>query len=298
MASETIMLAKKFDVRKVQFPCAVTEKLDGVAADFYCNGNFGEVLVRSRQNKPILSVAHIQEWLTGKLQPGAHVICELYVPGMPFKDIGGLVRAHDPAPVLQAFCYDFYIEGQENTEFSGRCIQATRQLCPWINDPTAPVKFIKAHVCESAEELLEYLFFFKELKPNAEGVVIRSLYGAESYYKFGRSWGMQKCKTQETADLKVIGFEEARTEDGKPKGMVGRIWVECEALDYPGTTIQTGAGAGKMTHEERTEVWNNQDKYIGKIAEIAYMPDETYAGGLREPRFYQWRNDKTEPSQE
>lgn len=297
MGTEVIMLAKKFDVKKVQFPAVITEKLDGVAADFYSPaGKLRPTEVRSRQDKPILSVQHIQRWFDNRLKPGSHAICELYIPGMRFKDIGGLVRAHEPAPQLQAFIYDFYEEGKEDMEYADRVASMVLQVGKAaFSDPESPVHIIPGKKVNTIEELNLFMKVFTIANPTAEGMVIRAMRGKDSVYKMGRSWGMLKHKTQATADLRVVKFEEAVSEKKQPLGMVGRIWVE---FDTPDGKRRTGAGAGYMTHAERREVFLNQKEYIGRIAEIAYMPDPSYLGGFREPRFHQWRDDKTEPSQE
>lgn len=303
MSDEVLMLAKKFDIKKCTFPVVATEKLDGVAADFY--GTYeGDIEVRSRQDKPILSVAHIQEWLKHRLPPTHHLICELYIPGVPFKDVSGMVRKQENNPAIQAHVYDYYMVGGEHLTYKARMnIMAENIGSDVLEDPNSPVRLIPGHYCHVADNLRAYIEKFSQEKPNAEGLVIRDLTGPNSGYKFGRSWGMQKLKNQGTVDLEIHSFEEAIDKDGNPKGMVGRINVlyhtgassdgKNEYTDYE----IIGAGPGKMSHAERTKVWKNQKDYIGRIAEISYMPDPAY-NALREPRFYRWRDDKSEPSQE
>ena len=51
----------------------------------------------------------------------------------------------------------------------------------------------------------------------------------------------------------------------------------------------------------RDEIWNNQDKYLGKISEIQYFEETNNDEGglsLRFPVFKQWRFDKEEESYE
>lgn len=287
--SEVIMLAKQYDPKKAKFPAYVSEKLDGVAADFYTikrlSGNF--IGVRTRQDKPLhIPVAHIKEFLLKNLPKKAfddnyHFIGELYIPGEDFKDISGKVRSQDEeCPELMLFIYDMYIENTE-IEYRSRW-DALRDLFIGIDLDESPVQLVRQHLAENANDVELVLQTFKE---PIEGVVVRQLRGPDSVYKIGRSKGMLKYKLTETADLEVVSIEEALDANGTPKGMVGRI--NCR---YKGNTI--GVGPGKLKHDERTAIFSRPDDYIGRIAEVAYMPDPSY-DALREPRFLRWRDDKT-----
>lgn len=290
MANETIMLAKTYKKQK-PWPAVVTEKLDGVAIDLYVPSDHdGGILARTRQDEPYFSVEHIQRWLKDKLKPGDHLICELYIPGKPFKEISGMSRRENAEPELIAFIYDFYNEQRTDTPYVERMkIMAQQVACHCRLD--TPVQIIGGTYCETEDDFKKFMENFVANRPTAEGVVIRKLEGDGTEYKPAwRSPGMLKHKVTETADLKVVGFEEATSEEGEPKGMVGRIMLE-----YKGQVI--GAGPGKLTHPERIDVFNNPNKYIGKIAEIAYMPDPSY-DALREPRFWRWRDDKDTPNEE
>lgn len=86
-----------------------------------------------------------------------------------------------------------------------------------------------------------------------------------------------------------VGFEEAVDKYGKPKGMVGRLDVL-----YKGKVV--GVGPGALTHKERKDLWESVRKGEQKIAiaEIKYMPDDTYEA-LRQATFVRWRPDKETP---
>ena len=109
-------------------------------------------------------------------------------------------------------------------------------------------------------------------------------------YEFKRSKVLQKLKVMSTCDLRVIGFEEG---DGKLKGTLGKI-----ICNYKGFDLGVGSG---FSEAMRDEVWNNQDKYLGKISEIQYFEETNNDEGglsLRFPVFKQWRFDKEEESYE
>jgi DNA ligase-1 len=107
-------------------------------------------------------------------------------------------------------------------------------------------------------------------------------------YEFKRSKTLLKMKVMQTCDLKVIGFEEGQ---GKFANTLGKV-----ICDYKGYELGVGSG---WSDDMRNEVWNNQDKYLGKIAEIQYFEEtnnDTGGISLRFPVFKTWRDDKNEES--
>ena len=100
----------------------------------------------------------------------------------------------------------------------------------------------------------------------AEGCMIN----LDKSYEFKRSKTLLKLKVMNSCDLKIIGFEEG---DGKYKGVLGNL-----ICDYKG--CQLGVGSG-FSDKQREQIWNNQEEYLNRIAEIQYF-EETYndKGGL------------------
>ena len=100
----------------------------------------------------------------------------------------------------------------------------------------------------------------------AEGAMIN----LDKPYEFKRSKTLLKLKVMNTCDLKIIGFEEG---DGKYKGTLGNL-----ICDYKGFKLGVGSG---YTDRQREQIWNNQEEYLNRIAEIQYF-EETYndKGGL------------------
>jgi chromosome segregation ATPase len=68
-------------------------------------------------------------------------------------------------------------------------------------------------------------------------------------------------------------------------------------VEYKNNIVGVGSG---FSDEMRNEIWNNQEKYLGKIAKIQYFEesknDKTQLPSLRFPVFLEIRTDKTEPS--
>jgi len=265
----------------LHFPVYVTEKLDGVPVDIRWNED-NSITATSRQGKPVTCIEHILAAL-GKavVQHGTHLVGELYIPGVDFKDISGKARqTKKQSPDLQLGVWDMYFDDAPGIEYSER-IAAAHELVHNLKSPV--IQIIPARKKDDQEALDEYIKTFMKSNPDAEGVVIRN---GNGLYELKRSYGMQKYKVTNTADLKIISFEEALdAKTDKPLGMVGRI--NCS---YKGRTI--GVGPGTMDHPTRKAVWQDLSSYVGKIIEVKYMPDDSY-DALREARFFRWREDKT-----
>lgn len=283
--SEVMMLAKNLDYKKVIYPVIVTEKLDGVPADFYATAD-GEINVRTRQGEPLYSVDHIKDWLFGLLYPHHHVIGELYVRGLPFKDIGGLVRAERPAPELTLHIFDYYHEGKEYQPYSERMTEMARNIGLHI-ERESPVQLIPGVQILDEATLRENIITFDKMYPEKEGIIIRSVLGKMEIGK--RSWNLQRHKAIGTVDIVLLGFKEAIDKKTKlGNGMVGGL-----VADYNGMEI--GVGPGTLHHQERIHMLNNFEQYEGRIMEVEFKPDPTYHA-LREPVFKRWRDDKTQPN--
>lgn len=292
MGNSAIMLAQTFTGPKsLTLPAQLTEKLDGVPGLFeYKNG---QIVCTSRQNKPITSVPHICRFLEKFLRPGQNVMGEIYIPGMSFKDISGLVRRKEPnadTEKLRLYIWDYTIDCLDSATYYARMTMMTDALGDYLG-PDDPVRVIPGHYIDTPEEFERMFNNMIRLNPTIEGVVLRALHGPESMYRAGyRSHGMLKRKLVETADLPIQSMERAEDKHGNPLDMIGRIVCEYKASPDAPTQL-VGVGPGALTHEQRSDMWANYNDYIGRVIEVKYMPDTSYSA-LREARFFRFRPDK------
>lgn len=117
-----------------------------------------------------------------------------------------------------------------------------------------------------------------------EGIMINI---CDAPYEFKRTWNLLKVKKMNTMDLQIIGFEEGT---GRLAGTLGAILVRYKN----GNIVKVGSG---FTDWLRTEIWNNQGKYLDQIVEIKYFEETTNQDGgesLRFPIFNDFRTDKLE----
>lgn len=117
-----------------------------------------------------------------------------------------------------------------------------------------------------------------------EGVMLND---PNAKYETKRTKGLLKVKKMHTADLLVVGFEEAI--DGKNRGGLKSLIVQLD----DDNTFNVSSG---LTEEQREHIWNNQDECLGKIIEIKFFEETTNKNGGRSLRFpvvLGFRDDKT-----
>ena len=275
-----MMKSHSFDEKKVVYPCYITPKMDGVPAIISKDS------CKSRNGEDILSIKHIQKELEPFFEqfPSVTLLGELYIHGEPFKDTSGKARdTKQQHPDLEFHMFDVYDSDSPDLMYSDRIHWAEKHV---LDNPSGCVYYARCELVEDFREMEAMHNHF--LKRGFEGSMVRNSDGV--YKPSKKSWDCMKWKPYLFHDLRVVGFEEAHTIHGVPKGIVGAVLVE-----YKGNT--TKAGAGKLTHAERKEVWENKDKYIDCLAEIKCLKDESYTA-MREPTFQRWRFDKDEVSYE
>lgn len=280
MARESIELCKKWDgkasAKKMQWPALMSRKLDGVPARIRNIG--GHIFAYTRQNERILSIDHIVDQFKPHLLSGESVTGELYIEGLPFKDISGLARQHKPASELVWWGFDAEFKGK-HPFYQARQAELAKLVNHVMDHPN--IGCIPTVFVNNADEVEEYMVQLQQAYPRLEGAVIHSC--AKLYRPGTRLWCTQKYKPRPTMDILWVGVEEAVDKFGVPKGMVGR----CIGM-YKGKEV--GVGPGALTHKERTAIWNARGIFFARrrVMEVGYMPDDTY-DALREPTFVRLR---------
>ena len=151
-------------------------------------------------------------------------------------------------------------------------------------------------------------YYESALDGGYEGAILRN---PQAMYKQGRSTAisqdMLKMKPFEDSEGRVIGFYEAMenqnptftnelgrtdrsTEAGGlvPKGMLGGFVVEVLNGKFAG--VVTNIAPGKLIHQDRSIIWNNQDDFRGQVLTFRHMPHGAI-DAPRHARFYRWRFD-------
>lgn len=283
-----IMLGSKGELDKLPKGMKfVTEKYDGVRC--FTQIRDGKIIMKSRQNKVFEGLVDIESAIADL---GLNNVCldgELLAIDSPYetvyKDTMKIVSTKDEEKHGVKYMLFDIIPLSEFDNKEGKMKYSDRRA--WL-DTIKESKFINvAPILYKGTDIDEVLKVLDECRSNgAEGCMTNT----DKPYEFKRSKTLQKLKVMSTCDLRVIGFEEG---DGKLKGTLGKI-----ICNYKGFDLGVGSG---FSETMRDEVWNNQDKYLGKICEIQYFEQTNNDEGglsLRFPVFKQWRFDKEEESYE
>lgn len=287
-----VMLAKKFEdeehkVKGKEF--VITEKLDGMRTIMIVEN--GNVTFFSRQGQPITGLVEIIRdavSLPDNVYDGELLIANAddYKDREVLQETLKIARKDREKRGLVLHLFDMIpIE-----EFKAGESKAT------YRKRKEELSFIVEKLGSPYIKVVPNLYVGKDLdvipklleEMNRKGKEGLMLNVSDGKYQCKRTDVLLKIKSMNTMDCKIIGFEEGT---GKYEGMLGAL-----LLDYKGYELRCGSG---FTDEDRKEIWNNKEKYLGKIAEIQYFRESrNQDGGLSVsfPVFICIRHDKDEPS--
>lgn len=287
------MLAGKFknyvtEVNKLPFDKGIyaTQKMDGIRALMV----EGKLLSRSFipiSNNYIRTLCEkdLPDGLDGEL-----LTKEFYLTA-------GDVMREAGEPDFRYYVFD-YVKDSLFKPYIERVEDLKKLKLPEFCIKVIPIKIDDAEALNKYEEQC--------IQDGFEGVCIRL---GSSIYKEGRGT-LNKCdlvkiKRFEDAEAKVIGFNEqlkntntaekdnfGRTKRSSEKdGLIGKntlgaLEVEIINGDFKGVKFSLGTG---FNDKNRREIWDNKNKYIGKILTFKYQP----IGSLNAPRipiFKGWRS--------
>lgn len=283
------MLAADAELDKLRYPLLASAKLDGVRA-IVRNG-----IVLSRSLKPIPNdyaqkTLGCFEGFDGELIVGSPTSKTVY------RDTVSCVMSHDKTDYeLRYYVFDHVRNPTER--YHNRLLTVRKHSPTKIDNVIIHPQHIVT--CTSTLLALEK----KLLAQGYEGLILRD---PNAPYKFGRSTVREgfllKLKRFVDAEFEVVGFEERMhngneatiDELGRTKrssheaNKTGRGDLGALVLRHPeGFTFNVGTG---FTDQERAEIWNAPDAYIGRRAKIKY-----FAIGMkdapRHPVFLGWRNE-------
>ena len=244
------MLAKSYDkeAHKVEYPCYVQPKLDGMRALGY-----SDKLI-SRKGKEILNMDHILEELS-QMKLNVPLDGELYAHGKSFQENMRLIKKYRPGETEEVK-YHVYDYADPDIPFEQRLgiLENLEIISQTTNMPWKHIKIVPTEDVENEDGLKE--FHVKSLRLGYEGSILR--WGEAGYKSKSRSSNLLKYKDFQDLSCKIINVlgMEKRPEHGQ---------FICE---YKGT--QFGCGM-KFSHDERKNILVNATDYIGKTAEIRFF---------------------------
>ena len=255
------MLAHDYNKRgkDIKFPCYVQPKLDGVRCIFR-NG-----ILTSRQGKVFPNMEHI----VNDLKDVELVLDgELYSDTLNFQQFVGLVRKkkHNAAEIELLKQVKYWVYDIVNDKpFEERHATLREMFVNHVHLYPFVYRLITEE-CKTKAELKG--FHDRFVAAGKEGLIIRNKTGL--YQLAARSKDLQKYKEFEDAEFTVVEFTDGV---GSEKGLV--IWV-CETEDKRKFSVRP-----RGSHEERAEIFNDADSYVGKKLTVRYQ--ELTEDGI--PRF-------------
>lgn len=184
--------------------------------------------------------------------------------------------------------------------FFSRLAHAEELIKEYNEEFGSNVEILRHDYIENLEQLLEYEM--RQLNLGYEGIMMRDPVGR---YKYGRGTFNEgliyKLKRFTDAEAVTVGFKErmhnanedvrdnlgnakrSSAKDGLvPAGTLGLIVV-----DWNGVHLDISTGV--LTKDEMKTVWENQDRFLGKLCKFRY-----FEYGVKElprfPRFVGWRS--------
>lgn len=259
------MLAQKLQDVPITYPVYSSPKLDGIRAIITSNS------ITSRQGKPILSVPHLLENLSGFFEEFPDVILdgEIYSHRLSdnFEKLISLARKTKPTSqdlldskeCLEFHCYDVCLPNQYETRYEF----LTNNLKDKYESVVAVSAELVNNVLELETKLAEYL------EDGYEGQMIRTLLGG---YENKRSKTLLKNKEFEDAEFEIVEVLEGV---GNWKNYAKAVVIRLE----DGTTQQSGM---KGTFELAKELLETKDSLIGTQVTVRFQ-NRTSDNKLRFP---------------
>lgn len=245
-------------------PYITQPKLDGDRCRALVD-EYGEVTLFSSEEHEILSVPHINEELRRAKIRNIEFDGELYVHGLPHETIHGMVSSqrvelHPNFDLVSLNIFDLINESPQ----AERLIS----LSSLFKDNTVLRKspYIKRVEFESIKS--PSLVFEKiegYVGEGYEGIIVRHPWAP---YKRARSIYMMKFKPGREDIYNIEEVIEAISQHGEPKGMIGAL--TCSSPTNP-TSGRFNVSAGRLTHEQRKNLWDVKELLVGAKVRVAYQ---------------------------
>lgn len=272
------MLAQSFapdskTVKKntIVFPCYVQPKLDGLRCVIYRDPVTGEIRRQSRTGTYFDTMTHIADSLAPLFAkyPTTVLDGELYTTEMPFEELAGLIKRkllddadHKKLREIEYHIYDVIDETPtatyEERYNTIRRMFASVAASTASSPHTLPPYIRLVHTVEAKTPADFKSNFAQFIEEGYEGIMLRNKEG--KYRCNYRSHDLQKYKEFMEDEFKIIGFTQG---DGRDKGTV--IWI-CHTKEWKEFSVRP-----RGTIAARTFLYNNGDKYIGKMLTVIYQ---------------------------
>ena len=275
--TRNVMLAANTqpNIDLISYPKLVAGKLDGL------RGCIQRTELLSRSLKSSLN-RHVTKELSHELFDGLDG--ELTVTGAKWNDFN-----HNQSVFMtQAGKPDFVFNVFDDMSYDGTAMERKEHAemrVEHLKSIELPVEFCQQTLVHNPAEMRKMYEYYRSM--GYEGLIAMD---PMAKYKHGRSTLKQeimlKLKPSEDSEATIIGMEELmhnldagnskKKENLVPGGMMGKLKV-C----WNNKVFYVGTG---FDHAQRQDMWDNMDKYLGKLAKFKFMELSEY-GVPRSPVF-------------
>jgi len=253
------MLAKDYKEHKdrISFPAYVQPKLDGVRLIAGPVQTDGSILFRSRTDKNSSSSIHpdLKKAISKGLPEGILLDGEMYAHNVAFQDLVHMYKKPD-ADMLSYHVYDMYDPENPDLPFEERTRQLQAILSPMARQ-TPYIVFVPTKVVRSQAELDAAHVDF--VSNGYEGTMVRS---RSAPYRMTRTADLLKRKDFDTDEFRIVGAKP-----GKGAHLGAVVWD----LEVPGKPGSRFHAVMKAPLNERRQMFQNKDRYIGKMLTVQFQ---------------------------
>ena len=242
----------------ITFPCIVQPKLDGIRCLTYIKDSV--IVNQSRQLKYFKNLDHINFELKIVFSNFPQIVLdgELYNHDIVFNQIAGIVKKEklkvedrEKLENIQYHIYDCFLPNENKT-----ALERFDIIEKIKKNKFKYIKFVQTYVCPTKDDIANR-FHPAFIEEKYEGLILRN---KDAPYEFTRTKNLQKFKTFSDDEFEIIGFKQG---EGHDDGTV--IW-KCKTKSGKEFDVRpTG------TVKERSELYKNGDKCIGKMLTVTYQ---------------------------
>lgn len=260
---EMSSLTKKSKATKIELPCYVQRKYDGIRCLTHLDEK-GNVIMESRTGLLFENFNNMRKELKKillKMPKRFYLDGELFTTKIKFEYINGLVRKKadktkpselDKINKIDYMIFDCFDIDNLKLSFTDR-YEILKNI---FKNKFKYLKFAKVYKVNTADEIQKYHKQF--LNESMEGTILRNLNAPYEIKK--RSKHLQKYKDFQDDEFKIINFKEGK---GIEKGCV--TWI-CITKDGKKFSVTPNG-----SHEFRQKLFINGKKYIGKFLTVKFF---------------------------
>jgi DNA ligase-1 len=259
------MLAKTFQINKIQYPIYVQPKLDGIRCILYYKDN--KIHYQSRTGMVFHNIlSHLDSDVQQIFNHFPDIILdgELYTFDLSFEELSGLMRKKTCDEKNVNIHYHIFDIIDTKKSFEQRILFLQNQIFEKMS--FIYLQLVNTKLIENENNFK--ISFDTYLENGYEGMMIRDRQGI--YQNNKRSSFLQKYKLFQDDEFEIVDFTQG---ESKEKGCV--IWICKTKDDIPFHVRPRGS------IEYRQDLFKNGSQYIGKMLTVIYQ--ELNPSGV--PRF-------------